>query len=351
LSRLSRAATRIVLWLIVICGVAAILFHSAGLCIDAPTYHIDGAFQTASALYRLAAGRLPGRDFLPYLGIGPALLLYPLFAAAGAHLAASVFSAHVVALLSAALCAGVTYRFLAGKRGWLSALAFGFLLVTLVIFYKTTWKILPDVFVDRFYPGHSLRAIRMTLPYLIAALAYAALRIFSGGRRLYVAWGLIAGLCFVWSNDYAWATYASFSAFVLWHAVHRREAGLGNAAAFLVASIGHGLLLLILSTGGGFLSLLAYNFRDVARDQWWYFGPWGVRGRIFSIADLAMAAQSYEAPMRGLPVLLLLGLLLYRRPTAPLALLLFIGAVVKSLFLCECLTREHRAPVVHAAAA
>jgi hypothetical protein len=27
------------------------------------------------------------------------------------------------------------------------------------------------------------------------------------------------------------------------------------------------------------------------------------------------------------------------------------SAKVKSLFLCECLTREHRAPVVHAAAA
>jgi hypothetical protein len=27
------------------------------------------------------------------------------------------------------------------------------------------------------------------------------------------------------------------------------------------------------------------------------------------------------------------------------------NAEVKSLFLCECLTREHRAPVVHAAAA
>jgi hypothetical protein len=29
----------------------------------------------------------------------------------------------------------------------------------------------------------------------------------------------------------------------------------------------------------------------------------------------------------------------------------YITARVKSLFLCECLTREHRAPVVHAAAA
>ena len=27
------------------------------------------------------------------------------------------------------------------------------------------------------------------------------------------------------------------------------------------------------------------------------------------------------------------------------------AGMVKSLFLCECLTREHRAPVVHAAAA
>lgn len=39
-----------------------------------PTNNIDGAFQTASGLYRLNSGDLPGEDFYPYLRIGPILL-------------------------------------------------------------------------------------------------------------------------------------------------------------------------------------------------------------------------------------------------------------------------------------
>ena len=53
---------------------------------EVPTWHMDGAFQTASGLYRLADGQVPGRDFFPYLGIAPVLLLYPVFALLGGEL-------------------------------------------------------------------------------------------------------------------------------------------------------------------------------------------------------------------------------------------------------------------------
>src|SRR3712207_3753669 len=50
---------------------------------EVPTFHMDGAFQTASGLYRLADGQWPGRGFFPYLGIAPVPVLYPGFALPG----------------------------------------------------------------------------------------------------------------------------------------------------------------------------------------------------------------------------------------------------------------------------
>ena len=42
-----------------------------------PTFHIDGAFQTAAGLFKMKSGQVPGIEFFPYLGIGPIVLLYP----------------------------------------------------------------------------------------------------------------------------------------------------------------------------------------------------------------------------------------------------------------------------------
>ena len=63
-----------------------------------PTNHLDGAFQTASGLYRIKWGEIPGIDFFPYLGIGPLISLVPLFLAFGGNLWASVVAANVVTL-------------------------------------------------------------------------------------------------------------------------------------------------------------------------------------------------------------------------------------------------------------
>jgi len=69
-----------------------------------PTGHLDGAFQTASALFRLSNQETLAKDFFFYLGIGPLYLLYPFFKLAGANLAASVlvsfFSVKVIYILT-----------------------------------------------------------------------------------------------------------------------------------------------------------------------------------------------------------------------------------------------------------
>lgn len=76
-----------------------LVFQSLDLAINVPTFHLDGAFQTASGLFRLDAGQLPGRNFFPYLGIGPLFLLYPIFKLSGSCLTSSVFSAKFITLL------------------------------------------------------------------------------------------------------------------------------------------------------------------------------------------------------------------------------------------------------------
>ena len=68
----------IIIWLIFL------MLYSVNASVDLPVFHLDGAFQTASGLFRLHAGQLPGKNFFPYLGVGPLLVLFPLFEIFGA---------------------------------------------------------------------------------------------------------------------------------------------------------------------------------------------------------------------------------------------------------------------------
>lgn len=78
--------------LVILLALCSFLIDSKNLALITPTQHLDGAFQTASGLFRLDAGQVLGRDFYPYLGIGPLFLLFPIFKLSGATLASSVFS-------------------------------------------------------------------------------------------------------------------------------------------------------------------------------------------------------------------------------------------------------------------
>lgn len=60
-----------------------------------PTFHIDGAYQTSSSLFRLMHEQSIGKDFYFYLGIAPLYILYPLFHFMGENLFASQFSSYL----------------------------------------------------------------------------------------------------------------------------------------------------------------------------------------------------------------------------------------------------------------
>lgn len=298
-----RAVCRVLALGSLVLFVVVALLHSHTVAIDLPTDHLDGAFQTASGLFRLHAGQVPGKHFLPYLGTAPVLLLYPAFALDGGHLAASVFAAHFVTLILGWLVTATLCKLVLRPRSALGALAVGAVLFTGVVLLARD-SLLPREL--RFYldPGNSLRPVRAAIPYLAAPLALLLVTRARPGASRYLSVGLLLGAILLWSNDYALPTAGLIGCFLLsylqqqgsvpWHQ---------DALAVFGATLLAWALLLTLSTAGHPLALLQYNFRDVATDQWWFFGAYGEAMRIFAPAHLdRLLAGEIEFPLKVLLV-------------------------------------------------
>jgi hypothetical protein len=267
---------------------------------EVPTWHMDGAFQTASGLFRLADGQVPGRDFFPYLGIAPVLVLYPVFALLGGEPTDTVFAARFVALLAFEAVVGVLAVLVAGRRP-LRAPAWGaagaaLLVVVAELVAPGLWAALGGVLGAAAVPGNSLRPIRAFAPYLLAAVACAALR---GGwtvPRAAVVGASAGVVAALWSNDYGPVSGALLVAVVTYQVLRRRWTPRlrGLAALYAAAATGYvgaGLA----ATAGHLTSLLAYNFSDVRNDQFWYFGPWSEPSRVFSVGDLLRIMAEEQA--------------------------------------------------------
>jgi hypothetical protein len=254
-----------------------------------PENHIDGAFQTASSLLRLSTGEVLGRDFVPYLGIGPTLMILPLFLVSGQNLMASVFSAKMAVLLSAWLVNSLVWHLVIGSKRATRSLFAGAVLLTAGLILAQTIPIsgLGTVFGSAIEPGNSLRPLRAFLPVLIAGALYF---VFARGYR---GWKSVAALSFVvslnlfWSNDFAFTTFASSILLVSWWLrEHANQKWIGMVFATVSGAVAFWGLGLFLLTQGNPLRVLEFNFRGVASDQWWYFGPYDEEHRIFAISDL-----------------------------------------------------------------
>jgi hypothetical protein len=291
---------------------AALLLFALGVAVaqawrwshEVPTWHMDGAFQTASGLYRLADGQWPGRDFFPYLGIAPVLVLYPVFALLGGELTDTVFAARLVALLTMEAVVGVLAVLVAGRRP-LRALAWGaasaaLLVVAAALVWPGLWTAADGVLGVAAVPGNSLRPIRAFAPYLLAAVAYGALRSGWTVRRAAVVGTAAGAVAALWSNDYGPVSGALVLAVVTSQVL---RAGWGprlRGLAALWGAAGAGYLLAGLTATAGHLpALLAYNLSDVRNDQFWYFGPWTEPSRVFSVGDLLriMAGEGALYPL------------------------------------------------------
>jgi hypothetical protein len=300
---------------------ALIVVHSLAWSVNIPTFHLDGAFQTASGMFRLDAGQLPGRDFFPYLGIGPLLLIFPFFKMAGANLAASVFSAKFITLSLGWIAVSVLFH-LIFRPAKIFSLAAGAALFSLLSLVPVS-SYLFDVFNFAREPGNSLRPIRAGAPYLVAIFSYLLLQQPQGRRRDIMA-GLLVGASLLWSNDFAIPTASLTAVFflgVLW--LTEKPTWHKSMRIVLITAISSWAAMLLLITGGHPLELIKYNFVDVANDQWWYFSSYRESNRIFEASQITriISEQNY------FPLCVLVSVLLCAAKTrkVELALLSWIG--------------------------
>lgn len=289
------------LWvLLVLVNIAVPAVLAWRIHLTAPTFHLDGAFQTASGLLRLSEGELPGRDYYPYLGIGPVFVLYPLFLLFGGDLTASVFAAHFVTLLTAGLVVATLALLVSGRRSkWLFGLAAA--VPATVIALTGAWPEARYADLGCGYcvslmrtatdPGLSLRPIRAFAPYLLVLLVLFVLsRAWSTRTRMLVIGAASGTVAAVWSNDYGLVSGLGMLALITL-LVLLGELGDGRRIRPLLTLWGAGGVAFaatgFLATGGHFLAYLRYNFVDVRGDQFWYYGSWDRQSRVFGPGDLA----------------------------------------------------------------
>ena len=263
-----------------------IFFQSLVLSINIPTFHLDGAFQTASGLFRLDLGHAPGRDFYPYLGVGPILLIFPFFKLAGGTLSASVFATKFVTLVLAWMSVSVLWKLIfRPKMALLSLIGGATILICLNLFVNMVG--LHNPFSFPLEPGNSLRPIRSALPYIVAITSYFLINNFKIGLKRNILAGLLVGACMLWSNDYAIPTVVVFSVFYLTKFYFNENlTWKKSAATFIVSAIVAYTILISIITFGHALELFKYNYLYVASDQWWYFAPYNLTGRVFVLSQL-----------------------------------------------------------------
>lgn len=261
-------------------------FNSLFRGLSVPTMHLDGAFQTASGLFRLDAGQLPGKDFFPYLGIGPLFALFPLFKIGGGDLAASTFSSHFVTVIMNWLCLSTLVHLMFRPNKIFNSLIYG-----AVLFWggHLLLKLIPDLnfFNFGFNPSNSLRPIRSAIPYFVGMTTYLFYtRIYNPYLRSLLI-GCSIGLAFIWSNDFGFSTALIFLTFYsLYYFFTNRKMCIRSILIMNLAALITGYSLISIATANHFIEFYKYNFLDVAQDQWWYFGDYRANYRIFTSEDL-----------------------------------------------------------------
>lgn len=285
-----------------------------------PTFHLDGAFQTASGLFRLNSGLLPGKDFFPYLGIGPILTIFPIFKLAGSDLAASTFAAIFITNLLAWISVSSIIHLALRKKSFISSLCIGsILLLSLTVIDQSglffTEKLRFDFLIE---PGNSLKPVRSSAPYLLGILScFIITSVRPPYLKKYLA-GLSSGIFMLWSNDYALPTVGTF---FLFYCIYFYKKSVNNwlteILIFSFILISTWLILLVLITAGHPLEFLKYNFIDVATDQWWFFAPY--HNRIFHLSDLIILLNI------DLLILLMLSIYAYHSKKVETIILCLIG--------------------------
>lgn len=295
--------------------------------IDAPTFHLDGAFQNASGLFRLSAGLWPGKDFFPYLGIGPLFIQFPFFYVFGGDLAASVISSNFIILLCGMFVFSTIIHFVFRPSRFRLSIFFG--CINFLLFCELA-HLTNSPLLQWFYfletPGNSLRPLRSIAPYLVAIVFYLFIFKISKKSIYILSVSLMLGLTALWANDFAIPTIFIFSIFFYLVLVRLSKDYITVGLLIGAGSLVFGILALTFSTLGYVIPFLKFNFVDVAGDQWWYFAPYTENFRIFNWKDLSKIINNENFR----PAVVLIILVIYRQfnKTIETALLLLIGLVL-----------------------
>ena len=193
---------------VVICIVFALT-----AAIYVPTYHLDGAFQTASGLFRLDSGQLPGRDFYPYLGVGPLLTIFPIYKIFGGDLAATVAAAKFATVFLSWIAVTTLWHFLLRPKNAIYSLV-GASLILFGIYFVANQFSWPNFLAFGLDPGNSLRPVRAVIPYLLALSIYCFIKniIHIEARNFLISAALSIAL--LWANDFAIPTFGLFFLFI-----------------------------------------------------------------------------------------------------------------------------------------
>lgn len=263
-----------------------IFLQSLTAALNIPTFHLDGAFQTASGLFRIDSGQAPGRDFLPYLGLGPLLSIYPFFKLAGGTLSASVFATQFVTLAIGWISISVLCQLIFRPKIMGLSLVGGAAVFVIIFLIANEFSSL-TVFTFAFEPGNSLRPVRGAIPYILGLFSLYVLNSHERGFQRSMGVGLAVGVALLWSNDFSIPTAALFAPMYCFIFFREKSDWKKNAVVFGVVAFAFWLILLSIITIGHPANLVKYNFIDVATDQWWYFGPYDPSARVFEFSHLS----------------------------------------------------------------
>jgi len=294
-----------------------------------PTHHVDGAYQTFVSLLRYTSFNFPGRDFIPYIGIGTVLPLLPIFISFGKTIGAAEFAAHfsvpLILCFQFFLTARVILRFSYFKSIICSTIP---LIIVLAPTYfpvgaisnlvgKSTLEIALE-------PGGSLRPIRAFFPYLCLAIISSCRK--CPNRAAFLV-GAVTPLA---PNDFAFATVFALLLFFLLAKI-RTNTSVRNLTLdlFPLAAIFCATYLASVFFVSGFkpIPLIQYNFFDVPKYQGWYFGPWGEKFRIWNFKDIFRLILD-ENCLTPLFALLAFSIIALRKRSYELGLWTFVGSSV-----------------------
>ena len=269
-------------------GLAILGSRAIILLFDHSLHSIDGVLQTWFALENFSQGNQLGTDFQSYLGITMILALLPAYLGLGGTLYASTVSATAAVVIGAfgsAYFVAWQIRAIAPRHRWLAAIALVF------VFYYALGipaALMGYPYPLSFDPGVSLRAVRGFLPFFVApAFVFclrAALRDASAWPGFYL--GLVGGVGLLWSNDAGIPLVIAMVIGLVAGLLQRRSLLFKTLFTFGAGAALSAIALLLIVTHAEPGPWLTYNFRDVASDQTWYFGPWDRSTRIFAPADL-----------------------------------------------------------------